>query len=137
MFWPVPIPKFLVTVPLKKILTTLKINSNCLGPKGDVEVTSGYNVRVPESHVLSSLFLQEFVVGLSVLARGTPHEKLQWAFTLYDINGDGIITKDEMTDIVSAIYEMIGSLVEPCVDERTAKQHVEKVFHVSRKRCGE
>ena len=32
-------------------------------------------------------------MGLSVLARGTLHEKLQWAFHLYDINGDGIITK--------------------------------------------
>ena len=26
-------------------------------------------------------------MGLSVLARGSLHEKLQWAFNLYDING--------------------------------------------------
>ena len=32
-------------------------------------------------------------MGLSVLARGTLQEKLKWAFHLYDINGDGIITK--------------------------------------------
>ena len=37
--------------------------------------------------------LQEFVMGLSVLARGTLQEKLQWTFDLYDINRDGIITK--------------------------------------------
>lgn len=75
-------------------------------------------------------FEQEFVMGLSVLARGTLHEKLQWAFSLYDINGDGIITKDEMLDIVSAIYDMMGRFAEPSIDEHTAKDHVERVFQV-------
>ena len=74
-------------------------------------------------------------MGLSVLARGSLHEKLQWAFSLYDINGDGIITKDEMLDIVSAIYDMMGRFAEPCVDEHTAKEHVERVFQVSFTSC--
>lgn len=38
--------------------------------------------------------LQDFVVGLSILLRGTVHEKLKWAFNLYDINKDGYITKE-------------------------------------------
>lgn len=80
---------------------------------------------------ISSCFSQEFVMGLSVLSRGTLQERLQWAFNLYDINGDGFITKDEMTDIVSAIYEMMGRFSEPMVDENTTKEHVERVFHVS------
>ncbi|XP_064630263.1 Kv channel-interacting protein 1-like isoform X3 [Lineus longissimus] len=71
---------------------------------------------------------EEFVMGLSVLSRGSLHEKLQWAFDLYDINGDGIITKDEMLDIVSAIYDMMGRFAEPCVDETTARDHVDRVF---------
>ena len=75
--------------------------------------------------------LQEFVMGLSVLSRGTLQERLQWAFNLYDINGDGFITKDEMTDIVSAIYEMMGRFSEPMIDENTAKEHVDRVFLVS------
>lgn len=41
-----------------------------------------------------SLPLQDFVVGLSILLRGTVHEKLKWAFNLYDINKDGYITKE-------------------------------------------
>lgn len=31
-----------------------------------------------------------------------------WTFSLYDINGDGRITREEMTDIVTAIYELMG-----------------------------
>ncbi len=69
-------------------------------------------------------------MGLSVLARGTLHEKLQWAFNLYDINGDGIITREEMMNIVSAIYDMMGKYSEPMIDEHTAKDHVDKVFQV-------
>lgn len=37
---------------------------------------------------------QDFVLGLSVLLRGTVQQKLQWAFNLYDINKDGCITKE-------------------------------------------
>ena len=33
---------------------------------------------------------QDFVTGLSTLARGSFNEKVQWAFGLYDVNGDGI-----------------------------------------------
>lgn len=47
--------------------------------------------RGPCSLLLPS---QEFAVGLSVLLRGTVHEKLKWAFNLYDINKDGCITKE-------------------------------------------
>lgn len=37
---------------------------------------------------------QDFVIGLSVLLRGSVTEKLNWAFNLYDINKDGYITKE-------------------------------------------
>lgn len=34
-------------------------------------------------------------------------EKLTWTFALYDINGDGCVTREEMTNIVTAIYDMV------------------------------
>ncbi len=34
-----------------------------------------------------SISFEEFVMGLSLLARGSLHDKLQWAFNLYDVNG--------------------------------------------------
>ena len=42
--------------------------------------------------------------------------------------GDGIITKDEMLDVVSSIYDMMGRFATPSIDEYTAKDHVEMVF---------
>ena len=80
---------------------------------------------------------QEFVVGLSVLARGSLSEKLQWIFSLYDINNDGYISKTEMLDIISAIYDMMGRFADPCIDENTAREHVDRVFEVIvRESCG-
>lgn len=66
-----------------------------------------------------------------MLSRGSLQERLQWAFSLYDINGDGLITREEMLDIVSAIYDMMGRFSEPSVDETTTRDHVDKVFQVN------
>lgn len=43
---------------------------------------------------MSFILSQDFVMGLSILLRGTIQEKLNWAFNLYDINKDGYITKE-------------------------------------------
>lgn len=67
---------------------------------------------------------------LSILSRGSVDEKLRWAFSLYDINGDGCITREEMTDIVTAIYELMGKVAEPSVEEDTIKEKVDRIFQV-------
>lgn len=67
-----------------------------------------------------------------MLVRGSLEEKLHWAFSLYDINGDGIITMDEMVSIVTAIYAMMGRYTEPLIDINTPRQHAETVFRVSK-----
>ncbi|CAH0553246.1 unnamed protein product [Brassicogethes aeneus] len=71
---------------------------------------------------------EDFVHNLSVLSRGSLEEKLRWAFTLYDINGDGCITREEMTDIVTAVYELMGKLAEPSIEEDTVKEKVDSIF---------
>lgn len=50
----------------------------------------------------------DFVIGLSVLTRGTIEEQLRWIFTLYDTGGDGIITRDELSRVVNSIHDLMG-----------------------------
>jgi len=52
---------------------------------------------------LISHWLQDFVVGLSNILRGTVTERLCWAFSLYDLNKDGCITKE----VLHVFYECI------------------------------
>ncbi len=44
------------------------------------------------------------------------------AFQLYDINGDGFITYDEMLQIVRSIYKMTGQMVRLPEDEDTPEK---------------
>ncbi|XP_012410645.1 Kv channel-interacting protein 4 isoform X6 [Trichechus manatus latirostris] len=71
---------------------------------------------------------EDFIKGLSILLRGTVQEKLNWAFNLYDINKDGYITKEEMLDIMKAIYDMMGKCTYPVLKEDAPRQHVETFF---------
>lgn len=65
------------------------------------------------------------------MSRGSVEEKLRWTFQLYDINGDGYITREEMTDIVTAIYELMGRLPDELPEEEKIKGKVEQIFQVS------
>lgn len=68
------------------------------------------------------------------MSRGSVQEKLQWIFGLYDQNGDGLVTKAEMLEVVTSIYDMLGRNTTPMVEETSAKDHVERIFHVSQTR---
>ena len=49
------------------------------------------------------------------------------AFRLYDVDNDGYITRQEMYDIVDAIYQMVGT--QPVSEEEnTPQKRVEKIF---------
>ncbi|XP_022252083.1 Kv channel-interacting protein 4-like [Limulus polyphemus] len=71
-----------------------------------------------------TISFQCFQTGLSTLKM----EKLQWTFHLYDINGDGCISREEMADIIISIYNLMGQFAEPSVDETSAREHAERVF---------
>lgn len=65
------------------------------------------------------------------MSRGTMEEKLRWTFSLYDINGDGFITREEMTDIATAVYELMGRSPETSgPDPDQIRDKVERVFTV-------
>jgi len=81
------------------------------------------------------LCLQDMVQGLWTLSRGSVDDKLRWAFTLYDLDGDGQICRDEMTRVVTAIYELMGKFAEPWLkDGTTVAAHVDFVFQVCLKK---
>ncbi|XP_056339607.1 calaxin isoform X1 [Oenanthe melanoleuca] len=54
----------------------------------------------------------EWVEGLAVLLRGTLEEKMKLCFTVYDLNGDGYISKEEM-------FQMLKNslLIQPADEE--------------------
>ncbi len=74
--------------------------------------------------------MQQIVKGLSGVSRGSLQEKLDWAFELYDINGDGFISKEELNKIMQAIYDLLGKNTEPPVTDVAIEDHMNRMFSV-------
>jgi len=68
----------------------------------------------------------DFMEFLSVISKGTIRDKLMWTFTFYDVDHDGVISRDEMLKVMDAIHELMGGTGQ--VGGNEARQHVNKVF---------
>ncbi|XP_062838221.1 Kv channel-interacting protein 4 isoform X3 [Anolis carolinensis] len=97
-------------------------------PQGDSTTYAHFLFNAFDTDHNGCVSFEDFVMGLSILLRGTVQEKLNWAFNLYDINKDGYVTKEEMLDIMKAIYDMMGKCTYPVVKEDAPRQHVETFF---------
>jgi len=68
----------------------------------------------------------EFLLAINITSSGTPEEKLKWVFKLYDVDGNGTISQNEMTKVVQSMYDMLAP-EESKTDER-ANEKAKEVF---------
>lgn len=61
---------------------------------------------------------------LSTLLRGSVYERLRWTFKLYDLNGDGCISRGELSEVVQAVHELMGRRPNQPEDDRKARDQV-------------
>jgi len=95
---------------------------------GDPNEFANYLFDVFDEDKNGTVDFKEFICALSLTSRGSLEKKLEWAFRLYDIDGDGVITYSELLQIVQSIYKMTGSMVELPPDEDTPEHWADKIF---------
>ena len=107
-------------------------------PHGDSSLMGQQVFRVFDKNQDGKIDFREMVIGLGLGSRGSVDEKMDLMFSLYDINGDGVVTKAEMRNIVTSMLLMSQpssrdarlsrqSFSMRSIEERT-NEHVEEVF---------
>eukprot|EP00771_Trimastix_marina_P001271 gnl/Trimastix_PCT/2330.p1 GENE.gnl/Trimastix_PCT/2330~~gnl/Trimastix_PCT/2330.p1 ORF type:complete len:439 (-),score=100.53 gnl/Trimastix_PCT/2330:137-1366(-) len=47
--------------------------------------------------------LREFIIGITMISRAPPEQKIEYAFRAYDLDGDGSISQEEMSTMLSIV----------------------------------
>ena len=69
-------------------------------PSGDSSTFAEHVFRRFDEDHDQKISFREFLTALSITAKGSLDQKLDWAFGLYDVDHDGFISRQEMLDVV-------------------------------------
>ncbi|PAA73150.1 hypothetical protein BOX15_Mlig017742g1 [Macrostomum lignano] len=78
-------------------------------PDGNADEFCTHVFRTFDKDNSGKIDFKEFLLAINITSGGKPQEKLEWAFQMYDIDGNGRIEKAEMVEIIKAIYSMLGA----------------------------
>ena len=70
-------------------------------PKGDARLFAEHIFRAYDVDRNGVIDFKEFMCTLNITSNGSVEEKLKWAFHMYDIDGDGCLTRKEVAEIIT------------------------------------
>ncbi|EFX83446.1 hypothetical protein DAPPUDRAFT_195155 [Daphnia pulex] len=95
-------------------------------PYGDVSPYAHCVFRAFDIRHNGVINFEDLVLGVSALSRGSVPDKLRWVFTLYDADGDGVISRSELRDVVMAIHRL--SPHGKINDKDSIQRHADRIF---------
>ena len=106
-----------------------------LCPRGDAERFARHVFRAFDLDKSNTVDFHEFLVGLSMTsATSSAQTKLEWTFHLFDIDGNGLLTRRECLEVIEPIVRfnlsLQGDISNINIDQMiiSAKKSMMKIF---------
>uniref|UniRef100_A0A3P8WQX1 Recoverin 2 n=1 Tax=Cynoglossus semilaevis TaxID=244447 RepID=A0A3P8WQX1_CYNSE len=95
--------------------------------------TAGYARHVFRSFDTNddgTLDFKEYIIALHMTSSGRTTRKLEWAFSLFDVDKNGYINKSEVTEICQAIFKLIPKEEQAALpdDENSPEKRADKLW---------
>ncbi|XP_043942116.1 visinin-like [Protopterus annectens] len=112
-----------------------KIYSNFF-PQSDAKAYAQHVFRSFDTNDDGTLDFKEYIIALHLTSSGKTALKLEWAFSLFDVDRNGQINKQEVLEIVTAIFKMIPPEEQKTLpeDENTPQKRADKLWNYFKKR---
>ncbi|MBN3271084.1 VISI protein, partial [Polyodon spathula] len=101
-----------------------------LFPDSDAQAYSSHVFRSFDVNDDGTLDFSEYIIALHLTSSGLTSLKLEWVFSLYDVDKSGAITKGEVLEITRAIFKLIPEEETKDLpeDENTAEKRADKLW---------
>ncbi|XP_010895210.1 visinin [Esox lucius] len=99
-------------------------------PESDAQTYAQHVFRSFDTNDDGTLDFKEYIIALHLTSTGKTTRKLEWAFSLFDVDKNGYITKSEVAEICSAIFKLIPKDKQADLpnDENTPEKRAEKLW---------
>ncbi|KAI9515207.1 hypothetical protein NQZ68_026949 [Dissostichus eleginoides] len=99
-------------------------------PNADPSKYAQHVFRSFDTNADGTLDFKEYIVALHLTSGGKTLQKLEWAFALYDVDGNGNISKCEILEIVRSIFNMIPAEDQKVLpeDENSPEKRADKIW---------
>uniref|UniRef100_A0A803K5A3 Recoverin, gene 2 n=1 Tax=Xenopus tropicalis TaxID=8364 RepID=A0A803K5A3_XENTR len=99
-------------------------------PNSDPKSYARHVFRSFDTNEDGTLDFREYIIALHLTSSGKTSLKLEWAFSLFDVDKNGEISKVEVLEIITAIFKMIPPEEQKNLadDENTPQKRADKLW---------
>ncbi|KAL2083962.1 hypothetical protein ACEWY4_019480 [Coilia grayii] len=99
-------------------------------PESDAKTYSQHVFRSFDTNDDGTLDFKEYIIALHMTSSGRMERRLEWAFSLFDVDKNGYITKSEVAEICQALFKLIPKEEQDKLpaDESTPEKRAEKLW---------
>ncbi|XP_017271034.1 visinin [Kryptolebias marmoratus] len=99
-------------------------------PEADAKSYARHVFRSFDTNDDGTLDFKEYIIALHMTSSGKTTRKLEWAFSLFDVDKNGYINKSEVKEICQAIFKLIPEDEQKKLpeDENTPEKRANKLW---------